>query len=84
MKKYIFFILTTLIFNGLLFTLTAQDITLPAPDKTGGMPLMQALNERLPDHIQMKASHSNNFPIFCGPDGVLTEQILIKERRLPP
>jgi nitroreductase len=46
MKKYIFFILTTLIFNGLLFTLTAQDIVLPTPDKEGGMPLMQALNER--------------------------------------
>jgi nitroreductase len=25
---------------------TAQDITLPTPDKTGGKPLMQALNER--------------------------------------
>ena len=26
--------------------LSAQDISLPAPDKTGGKPLMQALNER--------------------------------------
>ncbi len=30
-----------------MFTVaTAQDIKLPAPDKTGGKPLMQALNER--------------------------------------
>ncbi len=27
-------------------TISAQDISLPAPDKTGGKPLMQALNER--------------------------------------
>lgn len=27
-------------------TIKAQDIALPAPDKTGGKPLMQALNER--------------------------------------
>ena len=42
--------------KNLIFTLTAflflsscafaQDITLPAPDKSGGKPLMQALNER--------------------------------------
>jgi len=28
------------------FSVKAQDITLPAPDKTGGKPLMQALSER--------------------------------------
>jgi nitroreductase len=43
MKKWIFsFFFGTTIF----LTLSAQDINLPAPDKTGGKPLMQALNER--------------------------------------
>lgn len=46
MKKYIFLLLTTLTLNGILISLTAQDIVLPAPEKEGGMPLMQALNER--------------------------------------
>ncbi|MCX6321249.1 MAG: SagB/ThcOx family dehydrogenase [Bacteroidia bacterium] len=43
MKKWIFSFLfgTTLFLN-----ISAQDINLPAPDKTGGKPLMQALNER--------------------------------------
>jgi nitroreductase len=43
MKKRIF----SLLFAGVIFlTVSAQDIVLPAPDKTGGKPLMQALNER--------------------------------------
>lgn len=37
-------ILSSLFFMGCI--ISAQDITLPAPDKTGGKPLMQALNER--------------------------------------
>ena len=43
MKKWIFSFLfgTTLFLN-----ISAQDINLPSPDKTGGKPLMQALNER--------------------------------------
>lgn len=32
--------------NAIFMTISAQDISLPAPDKTGGKPLMQALNER--------------------------------------
>jgi nitroreductase len=46
MKKYILNLLAILFLNGILMPLTAQDILLPAPDKTGGKPLMQALNER--------------------------------------
>jgi hypothetical protein len=46
MKKSILFILVILILNGIFLPLSAQDIALPAPDKTGGKPLMQALNER--------------------------------------
>ena len=48
MKKRLLFCLTVLLLNILLFPLNipAQDIVLPAPDKTGGKPLMQALNER--------------------------------------
>jgi hypothetical protein len=46
MKKYILNLLTILVLNAMLVPLTAQDIKLPAPDKTGGKPLMQALNER--------------------------------------
>ena len=43
MKKLIF----SFLFGTTLFlTISAQDINLPAPDKTGGKPLMQALNER--------------------------------------
>ncbi|MEI8224768.1 MAG: SagB/ThcOx family dehydrogenase [Bacteroidota bacterium] len=43
MKKWIF----SFLFGTTLFlTISAQDINLPAPDKTGGKPLMQALNER--------------------------------------
>ncbi|MBE3087176.1 MAG: SagB/ThcOx family dehydrogenase [Bacteroidetes bacterium] len=43
MKKLIF----SFLFGTTLFlTISAQDINLPTPDKTGGKPLMQALNER--------------------------------------
>ena len=43
MKK----VLTLVIFLALIgINLNSQDISLPAPDKTGGKPLMQALNER--------------------------------------
>src|ERR1035437_10151001 len=31
---------------SLFLNVSAQDIILPAPDRTGGKPLMQALNER--------------------------------------
>ena len=43
MKKLSFLILMTMMMNVFL---SAQDIQLPAPDKTGGKPLMQALSER--------------------------------------
>jgi SagB-type dehydrogenase family enzyme len=43
MKKLSFLILMTVMMNVFL---SAQDIQLPAPDKTGGKPLMQALSER--------------------------------------
>jgi nitroreductase len=46
MKKWRLFILTFFCGNAILMTISAQDISLPAPDKTGGKPLMQALNER--------------------------------------
>jgi nitroreductase len=42
-------ILLTLCLTGItsaFFMVSSQDITLPAPDKTGGKPLMQTLNER--------------------------------------
>jgi len=42
MNKWIF----TLLLAGFVFSATAQDIQLPAPQKTGGMPLMEALNHR--------------------------------------
>ena len=42
MKKYFFSVLSAL----LAFTLSAQDIVLPKPVKTGGMPLMEALAKR--------------------------------------
>jgi nitroreductase len=35
-----------ILLNGILVPLFAQDIILPSPDKIGGKPLMQALNER--------------------------------------
>ena len=43
MKKVIFTYLTIVLIS---LSITAQDITLPAPDRKGGKPLMQALNER--------------------------------------
>ena len=43
MKKWIFIFLFG---STMILTISAQDINLPAPDRTGGMPLMQALNER--------------------------------------
>jgi nitroreductase len=46
MKKYITNLFAIVLLNGILIPLIAQDISLPAPDKTGGKPLMQALNER--------------------------------------
>lgn len=46
MKKWKLSFLTFLFGNALFLTISAQDISLPAPDKTGGKPLMQALNER--------------------------------------
>ena len=42
MNKCIF----TLLFAGFIFSASAQDIELPAPQKTGGMPLMEALSLR--------------------------------------
>ena len=40
--------LVILLLSSLLshMSIQAQDISLPAPDRTGGKPLMQALNER--------------------------------------
>jgi nitroreductase len=46
MKKHILTLLVIIAINGSMISLFAQDIILPAPDKTGGKPLMQALNER--------------------------------------
>src|SRR5450759_202113 len=46
MKKWILFFLTFFCGNVIFMTISAQDISLPAPDKMGGKPLMQALNER--------------------------------------
>ena len=46
MKKNILAILSIILLNGVLLSISAQDIALPAPVKTGGKPLMQALNER--------------------------------------
>ena len=42
MNKSIF----TLLLAGCVFSVSAQDIELPTPQKTGGMPLMEALNLR--------------------------------------
>jgi nitroreductase len=46
MNKKIFPLLVILVFITGLTQVKSQDIVLPAPDKTGGKPLMQALNER--------------------------------------
>jgi nitroreductase len=46
MKKYTINLFVILFLRGIFLSVAAQDIALPAPDKTGGKPLMQALNER--------------------------------------
>jgi len=46
MKKKIFLVICALTLNATFIQVISQDITLPAPNKTGGKPLMQALNER--------------------------------------
>ena len=49
MKRTMLFSLTILLLSGLSILpcpLFAQDIYLPAPEKTGGMPLMEAINLR--------------------------------------
>jgi nitroreductase len=46
MKKYILNFMILLVYHGIMISLIAQDIVLPAPDRTGGKPLMQVLNER--------------------------------------
>lgn len=46
MKKHFIYLLAILLMNGAIEPVIAQDIVLPAPDKTGGKPLMQVLNER--------------------------------------
>ena len=43
MKKLIFSLLMIILINPFV---TAQDITLPEPDRKGGKPLMQAIDER--------------------------------------
>jgi len=46
MQKYLLVFLGCIALTGLFISASAQDIILPAPDKTGGKPLMQALNQR--------------------------------------
>jgi hypothetical protein len=46
MRKSIFVISAILFWNTQFLSISAQDISLPAPDRTGGKPLMQALSER--------------------------------------
>jgi hypothetical protein len=46
MIKKLIFSLCVSVFSTAFFMANSQDIMLPAPDKTGGKPLMQALNER--------------------------------------
>jgi SagB-type dehydrogenase family enzyme len=46
MNNKLFSLLILSIFIAGLTNVRSQDITLPVPDKTGGKPLMQALNER--------------------------------------
>jgi nitroreductase len=46
MKKHILLLLGFTILNSIFFMAKSQDIMLPAPDKTGGKPLMQALSDR--------------------------------------
>lgn len=46
MKKKILLTLFLTAFTSSIFMVNSQDIKLPVPDKNGGKPLMQALNER--------------------------------------
>jgi hypothetical protein len=46
MRKNVLILFTLLFGSTVFLTISAQDITLPAPDRKGGKPLMQALNER--------------------------------------
>jgi nitroreductase len=46
MKKRTVSLLCLALTSALFFEVYSQDIILPPPDKTGGKPLMQALNER--------------------------------------
>ncbi len=46
MKKKILNVVCIVVLFGLTMPAGSQDIVLPAPDRTGGKPLMQALNER--------------------------------------
>lgn len=46
MKKIYSLILAAILSGSAIIPLAAQDIKLPDPDKTGGIPLMQALNAR--------------------------------------
>jgi nitroreductase len=48
MKNRLFYLLVIPFLSNFLLTVSiqAQDISLPSPDKTGGKPLMQTLNER--------------------------------------
>jgi len=46
MKKSFLSLTGIVLLLGFTMPITAQDIVLPAPDKKGGKPLMQALNER--------------------------------------
>lgn len=46
MKKTIIFVICFMAISLIFNKVSSQDIIMPAPDKTGGKPLMQALNER--------------------------------------
>lgn len=46
MKKNVLVSVCFLILNSAFIMVNSQDIILPAPDRTGGKPLMQALSER--------------------------------------
>ncbi len=46
MQKKIFSLICLIIFNSVFYMIKSQDIVLSVPDKKGGMPFMEALNER--------------------------------------
>jgi nitroreductase len=46
MRKKIVLVVCLIIINSTFYMIKSQDIALPAPDKKGGMPLMEALNAR--------------------------------------